>query len=196
MKYLPLFYIIILFFSISCTKEDSPITPPPSTPADVLMPLHVGNSWTYFVKQVNRNGVVLDSGTAIMTITDDSLIGNVTWFSLGTGSLITNKSDGYWIKDSHGSEFLFYRFPGTVGTLYKTADNLNGMLESTHDTLTVPHGNHICYSYQVTQRPPYGNLDVANLYFQPNIGIIRQEVCDNAGFVEYIYLLTGYTLLE
>ncbi|TAK56505.1 MAG: hypothetical protein EPO24_11165 [Bacteroidetes bacterium] len=191
--------IILVVLFISCSSDDdSPSAPGPVTPSSYIIPLKVGNSWTYLAKRLLRTGAVAESAYVVITILKDTAVQGVTWYIDNSGSWHANRNDGYWTREfsdpNHSNDFLIYKYPAGLNEVYQIAANVTGKLASLTDTVNVPQGEHVCYRYELYQRPPYGNKLIAHEYIKPDVGLIRQHDYAPEGFLEFVFVLTSYNL--
>ena len=69
----------VVFFLSACTEDDNPGAPP-MVPADPIMPLTVGNSWTIRGYYYDSVGTLTRSSAAFLAITRDSLFEGELWY--------------------------------------------------------------------------------------------------------------------
>lgn len=175
-----LILFVLLSMVLGCKKDEGP-TGPPATPSSVIMPLKVGNQWTFSATFYDSNGVALNgSGLTTISIIRDTTITGEKWYLLGvfgiaSGSLLANRSDGLWeIDPGSSSPYLIFKFPASAGDTYSTS-SLGGkiVVGSISSSITVPQGAYSCYEYKLYLQP--SNQLNSVVYFAPNAGIIKQD---------------------
>jgi hypothetical protein len=175
--------LVMLTLLFACGKDNS--TNP--GPATQIMPLKIGNFWTYSRTTFNTNGNIVAFDTLTETIVRDTIINNERWYiallSSGDSSrtdLMTNRADGLWGR-RHDEDFIAINYPMTVGDTLSDA-GLFMTLESDTSSITVPAGDFTCHNYHL-----FGyNIDIYN-YYSPGIGQIMLRIFD----VEYNPYLTN-----
>ena len=95
-----LFFVVsILFCFIFFTSCDSNnvVENKPTNKQSVIIPLSVGNEWTYKQTRYDTNGVAISSYNFNSTISSDTLLGNEIWYRKSDGEYAINRNDGLWI---------------------------------------------------------------------------------------------------
>jgi hypothetical protein len=169
--------LVMLTLLFACGKDNS-TNPGPTTQ---IMPLKIGNSWTFSRATFDANGHTVIIDTLTETIVRDTIINNERWYiallSSGDSSrtdLMTNRADGLWGR-RYDEAFIAINYPMAVGDTLGD-DGLFMTLESDTTSITVPAGDFSCYNYHL-----FGsNIDIYN-YYSPGIGQIMLRIFD----VEY-----------
>src|SRR5688572_22604989 len=94
-----------------------------------IVPLKVGNRWTYMTTHYGADGIVSTTGSNTIEVIEDTLINAETWYKLGKYSFFpfpydstynTNRTDGYYLYTSNPyGEYapeLDVPYPAVVGT--------------------------------------------------------------------------------
>ncbi len=166
--------LVMLTLLVACGKDDS--TNP--GPATQIMPLKIGNTWSYSRATFDANGNTVAFDTLTETIVRDTIINNERWYiallTAGDSSrtdLMTNRADGLWGR-RHDEDFIAINYPMAVGDTFDQG-GLVMTLESDTSSTTVPAGDFTCYKYHL-----YGyNIDIYN-YYSPGIGQIMLRIYD------------------
>ena len=187
--------IVTLFSSCKHTTQ-------PSTDFDPILPLSVGNSWTYARTWSRLDSISLDTITMSITSmdtvqgvvgynTENLIIGPFTWFE---GSMIDGRSDGlYWISwpmtypPTKPSATKALSYPTVVGE----SINFEGYkitTESVSEIISTQAGSFNCVKYVV-------NLDstiVGIIWSKPGTGFVKTQA--QYGLVRYDHELISYSL--
>lgn len=154
--------IICLFVNSICTvlaKEK-----------DEIIPLAVGNEWTY------AGTLVINKDTTLkMEIIGDTLIKDEMWFIMNDGfqnSLVKNDEKGLWISQKYELieelyPIILQHYPVNVGDKFK-ADGETVIINSLNKEVEVPAGKFKCILYEINSE--YDNIKI---YATPGIGIIK-----------------------
>ena len=188
-----LIYLVHYMF----TGGPEPVACPPDVIEDVMVPLTIGNWWSYEVTEFNQSGTIVDEYDTTATISGDTLIGDSTWFFLegeigGLSGIVTNMDNGTWsfLPDSTPSEALVLKYPATVGDAYPYYD-VTVHIDAIDAPVTVPAGTFSCYYYRLTA-PIVGT--VGKIWAEPNVGIVKAEMYDL--YIFTVYLKTRAELLS
>ena len=137
-------YLLSLAFLFSCTDSTSPEDSKLN-----LIPLKLGNSWSYNFTMYDSSGVESYSKIQTETIDKDTTILNNTWYSYSNtphGVWYCNKSDGHWgyleaplTATQKDTSMLIYKFPVSGGEIYGNTENPVEVI-STDKKITVPAG--------------------------------------------------------
>lgn len=157
MKLALLFALSLL--SLSCTTP----TDNPPAPADVLLPLKVGNRW---IMQLTYSDTT-QPGFDTMRVSRDTLIQNERWFYLSDAffgpdhALLTNRSTGVWGWHNDSSRFL-WKYPALPGETYLSGSDTTRVVSITAG-VDVPAGHLLCYQYRSRD----------DWFLAPNLGFVK-----------------------
>lgn len=196
-----LFLPLVLVFLLGCKNSTSPDIP------EVMMPLTLGNSWTYDDTSYTYPGFIQYSGTFTVTLTGSTIMKGKKYElfdDILTGPT-RNDGEGTWrlsIDSSH-SEYLLYKYPGFVGDTFNfdtvtfTSANLQELtiygytkIITTDTLITVPSGTFKCYGYESDNFTiKDGKLYSKDFYYaSPNIGFIKGETYSLDRIADTLYL--------
>ncbi len=152
-------------------------------PTGEIVPLKVGNQWTYKVKIFNQSGTVTDSSFETVKIVNELLIVNELWYVDNDGNVQTNRADGRWVRSD--VEYLVEKFPCKLNEMYRLVDTVTFVrVKGVDEPVNVPAGRYLTYIYQWMRN---GFL-VGDFYYSPNLGMVKSE--------KYMQEGTGVYLLE
>ena len=165
---LTLSVILVGCIASGCKKDDNPAANPL---LGAIMPLKVGNSWTFRVSAYDSSGVILpySLGDITLSISRDTTIGNEQWFRLSS-SWVTNRTDGLWGISDAGNPYLVFKYPAKLNDAYDSDGN-NVIVSSTNQSVSVPQGQFTCYAYS------YNSSGMVNTvqYCAPDVGMVSIE---------------------
>jgi hypothetical protein len=158
----------------SCSDMGNPI-PPAQTPQSpmVLVPLTIGNSWSFHVTTFDTTGTVVWVDTLAFFIRTDTVVDDVRWYLQGyygvmIGQLgFRNDDVGHHQINFEGWQHNF-PYPAQRGQIYE-----NWIVESVDSLLATPLGQLHCYVYRYSWLGHPGRM-----IFAPGIGTIHT---DNVG---------------
>jgi hypothetical protein len=164
--------VISLISLLSCKKEDNPIVTPPPSPQKpkVLVPLTVGNSWSFRVTTFDTTGPVVWTDTLRFFIRTDTIVNNIRWYLEGYDGVMIgqlgfrNDSVGFHQTNFEGANWD-YRYPAQRGQ-----NSWFYTVESIDSVITTPLGNLHCYVYKYDWFGHPGRM-----IFAPSIGWVRTE---------------------
>lgn len=167
--------VVITAFALpSCSKKDNPVIPPPPTELPkVLVPLTIGNSWSYRVTTFDTTGPVVWTDTLTFFIRTDTMVNNVRWFLEGYNGVMIgqlgfrNDSIGFHQTNFEGWD-VSYPYPASKGQVFQ-----NWTVESIDSLIVTPLGQLHCYVYKYYF---YGHA--GRMIFAPGIGTVHT---DNVG---------------
>lgn len=181
--------VIMVFLAIGCGTKD-PLKS--STDGDGvlnIMPLRVGNSWTYDFKVFQPNNPTpIYAFDWTLKIVSTQVINDTTWY-LGYHILTdgievdtldyyyTNLANGLWVRESLASTPYFrVKYPADQGEVFEAFNELYGIVSavsviSTATSVTVPHGTFQCYNYRMI---PSSTFQIDD-YFRPGLGWVKSE---------------------
>lgn len=172
-----LFLAIALVFFCVCGK-DKAADPSQTTQ---IMPLRLGNSWSYLSEQFDINGHVISSEAITWSVQSDTIIDSETWYRTIVlqnidpyTTFFTNRSDGLWQKVSWegDSDSHLAKYPALAGEAFSQTGMDSVTVELINKGVTVPAGSFICYKYHINQSQV--NADYYS-YFSPGVGLIMTE---------------------
>ena len=197
MKWLLCFLVLALLVA-GCSEDNKGTSP---TEVKQVWPLKVGNEWVGENTEVDSAGNVLHMDTIVTAVSKDTLIGSERWYIITVNGerdpevpILTSRSDGLWAGGPSGS--LFFKYPAAVNDTFMAGNEI-AVVESIHDTVTVPAGTFVCYNYKWPE-PSTSDRPYQLRYFSPGIGgIMGVEYHKTDG--GYIYanfrsVLISYTL--
>ena len=193
--FLGLIIPVSLVLIASC-PTDADNTPTP-TPVSQLVPLKVGNTWTYKLSLLDSSGVLVRTWDSTFTISHDSLIGQTPWYLFANeewGS--TGRGPLYAITDSGlVSDFPRFRLIYRTGShaIYHTTeldsavlgpDSIPGTrffhylevwLWGVHPQVDVEAGSFVCNGYTFCRGTCFFNDFPDHLdYVAPGVGLIKR----------------------
>lgn len=188
----PLVAILSLSTWAGCGDDDPTV---PSGPTDGLMPLQIGNSWSYWSFNVNPvTGDTSGVENISVAISGTERIGGTDYFQFDDGVTVAqNRSDGLFFSayDSQGEQFfddLFFKFPAESGETYgyNVVETPGALLriKVTITNVTVPAGGFESYAYELIDRSSGGQVatfDSVVFYLTPGVGLVRTQNADQAG---------------
>jgi len=169
---------VLLIFA--CSSEENPIITI-ATGSDGLIPLKVGNSWTYQATIYDLDSNITFQGTYLQEVFASVVSENLTWYYIDREPeakqypRYTNKEDGYYEKFSQNDiEGLMLKYPCNKGDSY-VLDGATIRVSSIDTNITTTLGNFSCILYrrQVFDYGGSGQHFVTEWYVSPEIGIIR-----------------------
>ena len=160
-------YFSILLLTFTSCKTDNPVdVNTPST--SVLLPLDVGNSWTFRRTVYNTDGSINYSDTITQKIVKDSSLYGFQWsFESYEQILYQNDEQGLWIF--YTEPRLYYRYPSFRNVNF--VQNFDTVTVISTDTLvTTPAGTFHCYHYRID----FNNFPI-NQFICPDLGFVNME---------------------
>jgi hypothetical protein len=155
---------------ISCGRDDQIVDPGAYPP---LLPLQVGNSWTFNATHFDTSGAITVVDTLEFKVLKDSTIQGQLWY-LTTRGFYRNSPQGLWFLDEDKTPTLIYRYPGSPGDQYIGSANTSVQIISVADSKVVPSGIRVCYHYRLTTLAP--NQLQTDDYFSPGVGWVSFEL--------------------
>ena len=156
-----------------CGDDDSPAAPSSSA---LLMPMAMGNTWTYASQEYDTNAQLRDSKTVINTVVADTMIKGERWYFLNNDRATPTKttSDGvyYWDMEANTAR-LYLASPAMVGSSY-TKGNQRYTVSSPSVSVTVPAGTFNAVQILATDSniPSVSSL----IWVAPGVGLVKMEV--------------------
>ena len=183
---------------IACSDDNKGTNP---TQTQEVWPLKVGNQWVGEDTEVDSAGNILRVDTTILAVSKDTVIGGERWYIITVNGnrdpevpILASRSDGLWAGGPSGG--LFLKYPAAVNDTFMMGSQVV-VVESVHDTVTVPAGTFVCLNYKWPE-PSTSERPYQLHYYSPGIGGIKAvEYRKTAG--GYIYpnfqsVLISYTL--
>ncbi|MBU0982385.1 MAG: hypothetical protein KKA42_00830, partial [candidate division Zixibacteria bacterium] len=184
---------ILLLTLLSACDDEPPTQSQP--PANVIVPLAVGNTWwgtyTYYDSLGNE---VFSRGTKTAVL-DPAVLRWQVWYGWeiddglhGPNELVRNFADGFYqyATDSLGmpAPIHILKYPADSGDTFNR-DGRTVTVISTHDTVTVPAGQFVCYVYE---------SEGFTQYVQPNTGLVIVEILGEIAINNAMAARTVYVL--
>ena len=171
MKNTKLHFLRILTYTsliiVGCEKEDSIITPP-EKPSE-LIPLQIGNQWTFIRTEFDTLGLITKMDTIQYKITEDTLINNQKWFKQSYWQVFyRNDEEGFW--EFYSEPKLAYKYPAQEGSKFYNNFGWEVTVISTDTLINTPLGSLHCYQYQLEL---YGFK--TNNFLSPVFGFVYME---------------------
>ena len=160
-------YFSIMLLTLTSCKTDNPVDVNiPST--SVLLPLDVGNSWTFKRTAYNIDGSINYSDTITQKIVKDSSLYGFKWsFESYEQILFQNDEQGLW--GFYTEPRLYYRYPSAKNVQF--VQNYDTVTVVSTDTLVItPAGSFHCYHYKID----FNNFPI-NQFICPDLGYVNME---------------------
>jgi hypothetical protein len=169
--------LFVLPIVSSCKKDLAPTNANPFE-SKVIIPLKVGNQWTYRITTFDSSGHTMFYGSLVLSIVNDTVIQNERWFLWNDGgALYTNRRDGYWLFNN-GASLLYVKYPASKGDIYRYGtDSLYAPITriiSIDSLIAVPMGIFSCFVHE--WREITGDYISSVSFYSPNIGLIREDL--------------------
>src|SRR5690606_1281271 len=168
-KFFIALFIVIALVLNSCDDSTNPIIPP-VTDVSELVPLKIGNSWSFKVSTYDTLGAIAWIDTLTFFIKKDTIINNIVWYLQGyEGTIIgqvgfRNDSIGYHVSNFEGNNRTF-PYPAEIGK------SIGGVIVSAKDSIIETSlGKLKCYIYN-----QYFFGFLYKEIYAPDIGLIYQE---------------------
>ena len=179
MKYLFLAAVLTIGLALqSACDKDNPVSQ--GGGATILMPLKVGNQWTYLLKAYDTSGTAMVTDTITFALLRDTTIQNEKWYFIVAGAsaveLLANRPDGLWyrrIGPDGQSPVLFAKYPASVNDTWIGIDSSTARVVSTNAGISVPKGTYTCFHY--TYADKYYQFVTSARFFAVGIGFVRDE---------------------
>jgi hypothetical protein len=179
----------LFILASGCKNESNPVSHHTTTQQQKqLLPLRVGNQWSYILTTYDTSGNVQSADTNIVQIVRDTMIQNERWYLVGNSSsapeIITNRANGLWylrVGMRWWQAVLYAKYPASVNDSWSGPDSAVVTVTSTNTAVTVPRGTYVCLRYS---------------YFDPHIQAVNQikNICPGYGIIEdefYTQTLSG-----
>lgn len=172
-----LFFISCAIF-ISCNSEDESTGATTPKEVKVIMPLAVGNAWTFSIRSVVPPSKETTTTAYTVTLTNRSTINAEYWYSSNGGLMFTNRVSGLWEGSSAASASLYLRYPVSKGETFGvgTGTPMLVHVRSVDSLITIPAGTFPCVVYTYDDSSRY----IEHLY-AVNVGEVRSTVIHRTG---------------
>jgi hypothetical protein len=173
--------ILFVLIVVSCTKN---ITSPPIPSNIEIIPLRVGNSWTYTQISFNQDGTIKDSASIVETVTATENVNGDTFFHVTNnfgGDLLFRNADNETVElmDGNGLSTFLKIVDVDSSEYYRGIYHLNGCDGTAVGigfTGTYKIGSYDCFKNNHLLIDCSGNYDTKYVfYFKPAIGLIRWD---------------------
>ena len=139
-----------------------------------LIPLKVGNSWTYEQKTIFKDGTI-KIDTVVNEVLRDTLIAGETWY------VLREFGDEFIVKNEDGNQFeyweeatLFYKNPEkSLGEKYKVGEFT--LIEIAKEIVKIHnfHGNNKCYHYSIFEEEL--EIPIIQVFIAPELGVVHHS---------------------
>jgi len=151
----------------------------------VLMPLKIGNSWTYYKEEFDSAGTILDTATFFRSISIDTVVQGIRWYGLNA-SWYAHRPYGLWrchiLSSFEERYYWYYLYPASAGSsshfssFFSDSAGCEIKVADTKHALTSPAGLFICYTYVVDLSCMAGSVSDSIIeFFSPRVGMIGLE---------------------
>jgi hypothetical protein len=165
--------LFIAFFLIAGCKDENKIVNPTTETVEIV-PLKVGNWWSYQTTVYDTSGDIVSTHIDSIFVVKDTLVNGKKYFILSTGVMRWNNDSGLWIPFTPDSTLL-YKYPAQVGDKY----GINLKVICKDSSIVVPKGSFKSYGYSGA---------VATDFVSPGVGLIKEEWYKNNSIgIKYIY---------
>jgi hypothetical protein len=185
--------VALLAISASCHKSN-PVAPNPT--ALQIVPLTVGNTWSYDGVFYDTTGSVLQVYGELHLVQQDSSLYGRTYYVYD--GLCANTDSGLvqtYSSPSSTYSFLIYRYPAQLGYSYRSG-NFIAVVSQLDTLVQVPAGSFHCIRYTYT----YDSLKCYEEYVTPGIGRVKRVAYyssgapNSIGHIEDVIQLKTYVL--
>ena len=198
-----LLFILTSLLIYSCSE-----TTEPDNSTTQLIPLKIGNIWTYTRTVYDSTGTVQYTENINSSVEKDTSINGLKWFGYSdvpAGIWHTNKSNGYWafVAANYGyslndTTMIIYKFPSQVGDVYDIFE-IRREVAAIDENILVPAGRfkviHLVDTY--TDSTNYLQ-DSFETFIAPGVGIIKRmqfgKKYDGTKFVVFKDELESYSV--
>ncbi len=153
--------------------DDDPAAPSPSA---LLVPMAMGNQWTYAAQEYDTNAQLRDSKTVINTVIADTMIKGERWYFVNddraTPTKTTSEGVYYWDTEAATAR-LYLASPAMAGSSY-TKGNQRYTVAAPSSSVTVPAGTFNAVQILATDSniPSISSM----LWVAPGVGLVKMEV--------------------
>lgn len=203
MKYKNLFslslFLLLQLVLTSCQNEED------MAPQEELVPLQVGNQWTYQVINYMHSGEALDTSLYRRAVVRDTIIYNSRWFVLNDGYIVQNSNEGYvyynrggqvalilYQNAGYGSVGYSYQYPGYLMTVLTTRNNSLIPIQNAYFDV-------MGYTFDIENQYTSPNTPSVSSfqkdYVSPGVGLVRSDsYYGDTGKIMRRYELVDYRL--
>lgn len=162
---------------LSCSDDDKVTN---SEPSEEIMPLAIGNQWTFVIVGIDSLGDTVSLDSQSTTIVGDTVISGQTWYQYQTDVIqssdlpvLRNGDEGLWITgpDATDLPYLVAKYPAMTGEMWTNAvgdDTLT--VSATRAPVVVPAGSFECIEYVIHR--PSGDSTIN--FYAPGTGLIKR----------------------
>ena len=183
--------LTLLLFVLGCSKKsDNPVSTVDDTTNQIL-PLQVGNSWTYNVMTYDTAGTGTFYALINMVVVRDTTIGGERWYIVSSSGasgvgILKVKSDGLWYHSAAGN-FLGIKYPAADLSAF-LMQSITVSVVSNSASVTVPKGTFSCIKYGVTQGTSFFGPGPTDYYFSKGKGLVQINIYIVSGSKTMRYL--------
>lgn len=188
-------YRLLLVLTLSSCDEGSPFIPPVGT--GYIWPLEIGNTWVWSVQRYDSAGAVIESYVDSSVVTDTLTFMGSRWHRIQgyTDGYVRNGGDGFRFGHPGSPEFLYLKFPASIGDTVMYGSSQTIVLKSKSAPVMVKGQTHESYHYEIVSTGPTSHF--THEYLVPNIGRVLLTGTDSTGtLVNYRVTLIEYLLQQ
>jgi hypothetical protein len=185
---------LLLFVLVGCKDIVDPGQKDIPIDTSVIMPLKVGNSWTY--KSITIDTLTNDTSSIMImnTIQSEKMIGNEKWFVDNLHGIIINRSNGLWSALNEYDTTFIAKYPAVVGDTFNMHQYYQSVWKviSTDSILHTDAGSFKCYVYYNTDSNGHGVQ-----FYSPGIGLVYVDGYAKSAYSNDFYFkleLTSFTI--
>lgn len=192
-----LLVFLLLILSIPLLFSCSNSTSPENVAPDEVIPLTMGNSWSYTYTNYDENGDETSSFPRESTIDKDTTISDLTCYAYSNhhSAWYTNLDDGYSSYSLNASSeneatMLMFKYPATKGDIYGDSEYRVEVI-SINEKITVTAGtfNVLHYSTTISDDSYMNDYEIVSLesFISPGIGLVnRMFIAKDSNGEEFI----------
>lgn len=149
---------------------------PASMKDNVIMPIALGNSWTYSVSIYDSLGRLRSSSQQVVKVWRDTVLGSQNWFLVGSagaeGIYMANREGGLWSTYTYGRDCIIAPYPAAKGDTLRSCEGRMRVM-STTTSVQVPRGTYSCYEYEISDIE--SGVTMLRQFYAPGVGKIKEE---------------------
>lgn len=171
--------LLLQFMLFSCQHEED------LAPREELVPLQVGNQWTYQVINYMHSGEAIDTTLYRRAVLGDTIIHNNTWYVLSDGYIVQNSNEGYVYYNRGGDvALILYQNAsyGGIGYGYQYPEYLMYVLTTRVNTLALIENafyDFMGYTFEIENQYSSPNSPTVSSfqkdYVSPDVGLVRSD---------------------